>query len=167
MMPMRDVPIPERLKHRPMFHGVPIPFSAFVHADGRPDFKITDHEKWKSCALHRLCGICGEVLGFVVYFIGGEKSCSSGVFYDPPMHEECARYSFAVCPFIAAGKEYAASLPNVPEGARLQVVSQMPTERPKRMGILPARTFEMIKFNGQDGIFFHAVDKEPVLEWKE
>jgi len=99
--------IPERLSKRPVFQGMPVPFTALI-TNGVPDFRTTDHANWLICATTRVCGLCGEPLSLShpVCFIGGEKSATSGFFYDPPMHEECAEYAFKVCPFLACLKGY-------------------------------------------------------------
>lgn len=79
-----EIEIPKRLKKRPMFRGVPIPFTAFIKPDGMPDFKVTNQQTWKVCVETKRCGLCGEkLLKGENYFIGGERSMASGVFYDP------------------------------------------------------------------------------------
>lgn len=158
MNPMQNIPVPERLKARPMFRGVPIPFSSFVRDDGTPDFKVTDQHKWNACVTRRLCAICGGPLDGSVFFIGGERCMETHIFFDPAMHEECARYSFAVCPFIACGKEYAAKLPTVPEGHALHVHTAVSAERPKRMGMLICYSFRAIRIPSHEGIYIQALE---------
>lgn len=150
------VPIPPRLQTMPQHMGLPIPYSTFTHpVTGVPDFKVTDHEKWKNCAYQNRCGLCGQPNPDFKYFIGGGASLESGFFYDPPMHEECARYAAAVCPFIAHGKGYG-KLPTPPEGTALQVHPW--DEKPKVMGFLVCADYCMRPAPGLEGLFFKALN---------
>jgi hypothetical protein len=80
--------------------GIPIPFiTEFV--DGVPDFRLTDLAKWRLVCDSRCCGICGGQLGYWVAFIGHDELVRARVFWDPPMHVTCARYSIENCPFLA------------------------------------------------------------------
>jgi hypothetical protein len=51
-----------------------------------------------------LCPLCGSTLTGKRWFVGGPKSAFSvtGAYSDPPMHDECAHYALAVCPYLAA-----------------------------------------------------------------
>jgi hypothetical protein len=139
--------IPATLQHRPLWNGFVIPFSTYVTPEGKPDFKVTDQEAWIRCARYRLCGICGQKLFAEMFFIGGEASMESGLFFDPPMHEACARYSFSVCPFLSGKKGYA-NLQNMEGIADLHVDTNMPTEKPKRMGLLRCSGYQLVNANG-------------------
>jgi hypothetical protein len=156
-----SVPIPPILEGRPRFHGIPIPFSSFIKRDGTPDFKVTDQDAWATCVNERRCGICGKIMDGDVFFIGGEKSIVNGFFFDPAMHEECARYSFAVCPFIAAKKEYSQIVPKCPHHVVQSLVS---TERPKRMGILRCGGFQAVRI--RESVLIQAI-RMGVVEWEE
>lgn len=101
------IPIPERIRKLPTYKGYPIPVGTLVSDAGVPDFRVTDERKRLELLYERRCGICGEDLTVPMYFIAGPKSMHSRVFYDPPMHEECARFSVAVCPYLAGRKDYA------------------------------------------------------------
>ena len=56
---------------------------------------------------HHLCGVCGEPLppGEPVCLIATTpRAIRTRLFHDPPMHPNCARYAFTVCPFLANPK---------------------------------------------------------------
>lgn len=161
-----SIPIPRRLQKRPKFNGIPIPFTAFVRPDKTPDFKVTDQRSWTTCMLTKRCGLCGEkLLKGEMFFIGGPLSCESGVFYDPPMHRECAEYAFKVCPFLAAQKEYSKKPVKPIEGVTIVTDHSMPTQRPDKMGILFTKDFHMVR-DHLGGLKFKAVKIESV-EWKD
>lgn len=99
------VEIPQRLLKRPMFRGMPVPYTTLV-ANGVPDFKTNDESKRQRCIREGLCAVCGERLGNSVAFMGGSKSLEGRLFLDPGMHRECAEYSFAVCPHYTGRTDY-------------------------------------------------------------
>lgn len=70
--------------------------------DGRPDFRVTNAERWVVAAKHRLCTQCGEPLGRHLAFIGGPLSFVSRLFTDLAIHKDCAQYAVQACPFLAA-----------------------------------------------------------------
>lgn len=101
-----SVVVPPRLKHRPVVGGLVVPF--MVDIERKPfSFAHLDGGAVKVCATQRVCGVCGDVIARAdrMAFLGattntydpGERDC----FGDPWMHEECARYSLATCPFIS------------------------------------------------------------------
>lgn len=103
---MITVEMPERVKALPRdARGYPVLFTARIKPDGTPDFRTSDARKRILCADKRLCGICGQELGYYIYFIGGPLSAKHRAFGDPPMHKECAEFSAAVCPYIATAAE--------------------------------------------------------------
>lgn len=99
--------IPERIQKLPTYKGYPIPVSVMISDAGIPDFRVSNENKRLELLYERRCGICGEDLTIPLYFLGGPKSMYSHLFFDPPMHEECARFSFEVCPYLAGRKDYA------------------------------------------------------------
>jgi hypothetical protein len=48
--------------------------------------------------------ICGTRLGAQMVFVGGELSVRNRTFADPPCHDDCARYSMRVCPYLTIPK---------------------------------------------------------------
>lgn len=101
------VPIPPACAQRPTFKGIVVPYFAWIDERGIPDFKVMDMAHVREAITKKLCGICAKSLSRKVWFIGGNKSTTQGVFVDLPMHEACARYSAAVCPFLLGNKEHA------------------------------------------------------------
>lgn len=102
MMP--DVELPERMKALPRDErGLPIPFIVWYDPDGKPHFTINDQQKQLSAAQNDLCGICGQKLEKMRWFIGGPLSAFApgGCYIDGPMHDECVHYALRVCPYLA------------------------------------------------------------------
>lgn len=124
--------IPDKMKHLKLFRGLPIPYTVVIKPNGDPDFRITDTAKWKTVILKKLCGICGRKLGLKMCFIGGPKCAALRIFFDPPMHKECAYYSAEVCPFIASpNKGYSDKPVDLPSSTKVvtdELASAMKTE---------------------------------------
>lgn len=159
------IPIPKRLQRRPKFHGIPIPFTAFVGPDGLPDFKVTNQQTWRVCVITKRCGLCGEkLMKGECFFIGGERSMESGCFYDPPMHKECAEYAFKVCPFLACTKGYSKAPLKQYDNITIVTDSNIPRQRPTKMGIMHAKGWHMVTFQGSE--YFQA-DNIQNIEWKD
>ena len=53
------------------------------------------------CVDERRCGVCGDKVGDVVYFIVERGEPEVVVGGTAPMHRDCARASMAICPAIA------------------------------------------------------------------
>lgn len=113
--------ITERLKDRPVFQGMPVPYMVLVGKGGVPDFKVTDIERWHECVERKLCAICGTALDYWVWYIGGDKCADNGLYFDLAMHEECAFFSVSTCPFLAKDKDYATHIKAPPAGYTLAV----------------------------------------------
>lgn len=97
-----------RIAKLPTYKNIPIVFFASIDKHGIPDFKITDEEKRMRCAKEKLCWICGELLTPPwICFVGGPASCKSGIFSDGPLHDECARDSMELCPWLLGRMDYA------------------------------------------------------------
>lgn len=95
-----DAPMPPAVAALPRDErGYPIPFFT-AYVAGRPDLRVSDPHKATRCDQHNLCWVCGTTLGLEVAFIGGPLSMQNRQWADGPMHEACARYSAAVCPFL-------------------------------------------------------------------
>lgn len=145
--------IPPRLIHRPRDErGYVIPYAQFIKGHGMPDFATMDHHKVLKCLRHRVCGICGEQLGRHIYFVGGPLCVANRLFYDPPMHRECAIYALATCPHLARSKgRYRPVPPTPPEGATLTVGKMATTVKAEYFALMHTTAFEW----GQtpDGMF--------------
>lgn len=80
---------------------IPVPYVTTRTPEGVPDFTSINEARVLRCARLRLCGICENEMGYWVAFLGGPKAAENRAYFDPPMHEECARYSVVACPYIA------------------------------------------------------------------
>jgi len=98
--------MPDRLRRRPQFQGMPIPFSTLVGPDGMPDYKVTDVAAWHICMDEKLCFLCAEPLGYWCWYLGAKHHFENEIVYDLGAHEECCRYAAHICPYIAYGKAY-------------------------------------------------------------
>ncbi len=137
------IEIPKFLSHLPVYVGFPIPFTTFVH-EGKPDFRVTDMEKWDACVRSQLCGICGRKLGEYSYFIGGPISVENRLFFDPAMHKDCAEYAARICPFLNGRKtEYRPLTNEPPEGFSVEKREMVSDIRPDKLFILKARTVKV------------------------
>lgn len=92
----------DRLEARPVdpVRKLPIPYVA-EREDGTPDFAALQGPRLVKCAEKKLCGVCGQSLGYWIVFLGGPRCVESRAYVDPPMHEECAEVSLRLCPHIA------------------------------------------------------------------
>src|SRR5262245_23013157 len=96
-----DIPIPERMRHRPVSAtGYPVPwFVAWIN--GEPDFRIVDPPKVGRAVRGDLCWLCGQTLGSRhKAFILGPMCSVNLVSSEPPSHRTCAEYAVAACPFL-------------------------------------------------------------------
>lgn len=133
------VPIPARMaKLKLDARGYPVPFIVLVDAAGIAQFTINDGRKTELARRLNLCGICGTKLFRGHWFVGGPISALHlhGVYFDGPLHSECARFALQVCPWLAAPKyakriEDARMKPeNVPEGIGQLVDPTVMNHRP-------------------------------------
>jgi len=103
---LKDVPIPfNLLKNDRDRRGFPIPYVVYRDTAGVPHFTVDDVDKLQTALSKKLCGLCGKPLKLgQMWLIGGVNSMflDDGMFTVPPGHEECARYSIQICPFLAA-----------------------------------------------------------------
>lgn len=135
--------MPERLARRPQFRGFPVPYTTLTRADGTPDFKVTDESEREECLRRRLCALCGEKLDYWIAFIGAEALIELREFYDPAMHQECARYAARACPFLANSEASYAS-PDYAPGEVSHTHYVPSSERPKRMGLYVTRSYQVV-----------------------
>lgn len=164
----RAIPIPERLSHRPVDpRGYAIPWIVLHDTAGNPQFAINDSHL-RGIALDKdLCHICGTGLFRGRWFVGGPVSAlhPNGAFYDGGMHDECAHYALAVCPYLAAPR-YAKRLDDArmrpedaPEGLVTIDTTMLPDRPPvfvavmsigqRRVtddNVLPTRPYRRIEF---------------------
>lgn len=106
-MKPHEVPIPPRLAARPRDQrGFVVPWIVLRDKAGEPQFAINDERLRQIAFAGDRCHICGEPLLRGRWFVGGPASAlhSRGAFADGGMHDECAHYALAVCPWLAAPK---------------------------------------------------------------
>lgn len=107
-----EVIVPDRLKDRPTFKDLLIPFMADAtdHKQGEEGgivvFGKADPIRWAECVEHHKCAMCGDRLDYWIAFIGGPKSIRYRAFLDPAMHVDCAEYAMAVCPWMLGGADF-------------------------------------------------------------
>ncbi|MET1059079.1 MAG: hypothetical protein ABWX84_05755 [Nocardioides sp.] len=82
-------------------HGVPVPFACggsdpYADPGGPPpSARALDKRRVTQCALSRVCGVCGSVLGRPLVLIGTAREVGRNAFLLPPAHLECAGSLFA------------------------------------------------------------------------
>lgn len=134
--------IPDRMARRPKDRrGYPIPFANWIKADGEPDFRILDQAAVGRCIRYRLCGLCGERMGSHVFFIGGDSCVRFGVFYDPPMHRDCAIFALATCPHLARIKGSYSLAPLPVENDVIVQQRDMAPDKAERFALMHAHKF--------------------------
>lgn len=141
--------------------GYPIPHTVQMRPDGTPDFRVVDPAKWMRAARWRCCGICGEVLGARMAFVGGPLSIENRLFTDLPMHRDCATYALRVCPFLAA-PSFAYSRRPPQDTVAIAHVSE---RRPERFGMGICRDFRLVQLPSTD-VALQAATFEDVEWWE-
>jgi len=99
-------PLPSRIAALPVdARGYPVPW--FVDwittetGDWVPEFRAMDPTKWRAAIRHRLCWVCGQVLGRYLAFSIGPMCAINRVTTEPPAHRDCAEWSVRNCPFLS------------------------------------------------------------------
>jgi hypothetical protein len=142
------------MSHLPVWNGWVVPYFATQLPDGTPEFRVVDEVKRKEAVFDRLCWICGVYVNETgwISFIGGNRSISNRLFFDPGSHEECARYAAQVCPYLSGSKRIERALTEDRkqkiENAGWQVQHNN-VVRPTRMGIYTCRNYQTVKMGGQ------------------
>lgn len=105
--------LPAGLAARPVDakRGLPIPVMNMRPADptdvdgecDTADFTAIWAPTVLRCGRMRLCGICGNELGYRFAFVGGPKSAASRSYNDPAFCLPCADAAMTLCPHIAVG----------------------------------------------------------------
>jgi hypothetical protein len=145
--------IPARMLRRPQdARGLPIPFSQFIRADGTPDFRVLDVMKVRQCVSQRRCGMCGEIMGRHIFFIGGPLCVANGVFNDPPMHRECAVFALAACAHLNRTKgKYNTAAP-LPTDAVTMVATLCSDEKAEHFALMHSTGYQVGR--GSDGMIY-------------
>ncbi|MFK4135920.1 hypothetical protein ACI2KR_27100 [Pseudomonas luteola] len=158
---LNTIETPDRIKRMKVdSRGYPIPYSVEIDANGKPDFRVIDPQKWFLAAQQKRCGICGEPLGAYVAFVGGPLSIENRYFTDLPMHKDCATYALQVCPFIAAPKfSYSHS-----HSEEVKVNEHVSTNRPEKFGLGITKRYSLVQ-TGQGDILIHANEFQSIEWW--
>lgn len=108
------IAMPDRVARLPVDpRGYPVPwFVQWLDAQdqptpagqGRPEFRIMDHDKLIRAVRERRCWICGDVLGRWLAFVIGPMCAVNRISSEPPSHVDCAEYAAQACPFLAMPK---------------------------------------------------------------
>jgi len=80
--------------------GYPVPYFVAV-IDGKPDHRVADPAKLIACVRDKLCWVCGRRMVFPPVCVIGPMCGVNRVSSEPPVHEECARFSVLGCPFLS------------------------------------------------------------------
>lgn len=109
-----------RMAGRPVVGGRAVPWVNLMLRDGGADFRGTHRSKVERCWREGLCQACGQPLTSPAVLLCGPRQRDEGVFDEPPLHPECARYAMAACPMVAGQRSHYAAAPNVSHGPRGQ-----------------------------------------------
>ena len=143
----KDFPTPPAVARLPRDRrGYPI-FATIVQPednDGEPDFAVLDPLRVARCVRDRLCGVCGEVLGYWIAFIGGDL-CLKNPLFPFPMHPECARYSTRACPHLSNPR---AKYRPVPAGKAVSVNRLVDDRRPSELFLFTSRRYTPVIVRG-------------------
>lgn len=160
-----SVVIPKRLQKRPTdSRGYVIPYTVFIDADGAPHFRVPDSRKLITCLKLKLCGICGNELEGWNTAIGSPSEIEQHLFTDPAMHEECARYALAACPFLA-NKNYK-SRPVDPIPGMVMIKNPASSFRSEKIALVFFKKYEQCVVTGKgDPVPGMRVAKYHRIEW--
>src|SRR5215468_1412398 len=101
---IRDIPVPDRLRRRPVSEtGYPVPWFVSWHR-GVPDFRLVDPAAIGRAHRAGLCWLCGQRLGRYRTFVIGPMCAINRTSSEPPSHRECAEYAVMACPFLTRPK---------------------------------------------------------------
>jgi len=96
-----DIPLPDRMRRLPVSdQGFPTPWFV-AEVDGRRDFRVADHAKFKRALQADLCWLCGNTLGRFKVFTVGPMCAVNRTSSEPPSHRDCAEYAVRACPFLS------------------------------------------------------------------
>ena len=125
------IDMPRRLRQRPKDHrGFPIPFTTLI-VDGKPDFRISDPDRWLTCLCDLRCALCGQTLD-EAWFVGGPSCEQSRQFLDPAMHRDCAEFALRTCPFLSMPKGHFSDIERRPPPPGFAMVPGVDPKRPER-----------------------------------
>jgi hypothetical protein len=170
-MKYRQMDVPERMKNRPQYKGVYIPYLTEIAEDGAPLFKQVDPEKTWEVKRDGKCALCGEKLDYWKAFMVNKQEAESRIVFENPNHEDCLRYAFNVCPWLYYSRAtYSAVSDEIDELGRVQVSSHPDrdetNQRQPEYGLYITNRYENIIIP-LNGIHYRVckVGKAKRLEW--
>jgi hypothetical protein len=151
-----------RLATRPIDpkRRLPVPYVQLLNADGTADFAAVHGDKALAAALARLCGLCGQDIGYWVAFISGERSVEQEVFLDPPMCVPCAEDALRLCPHMA--RERVLRRPNF--NPDVITPPGFVEDKPGRFGLYITRTFRVVS-GGPPGTYLFRPAPAKTVRW--
>jgi hypothetical protein len=156
--------MPRRIAALPRHRGLPVPAMVQFDAEGVPDFKVIDMEKWIALVRARGCGICGATIGARAWFVGGPACFSHRLFTDLPMHEDCAHFALQTCPYLALPRYRFIMSEVALGGVTVNVNEAVATRRPNRFGLGCASAYKLAIFEGGSIPMLH-VPAFSTVEW--
>jgi hypothetical protein len=149
---IRDIPLPVRMKRRPISErGFPVPwFVSWIN--GRWDFVNLDPRLIVEAYKRRVCFLCGEPLGRFLAFTIGPMCSINRVSSEPPAHRECAEYAVRACPFLSQPKMRRNDKAHL--GTADNVPGIMIEHNPGATLIWITKSFEPIRADGGRGVLF-------------
>lgn len=146
------MPTTDRIDKLPKDHrGYPVFFTVSNH-DGKPDFSLIDPHKVIECARFHKCGVCGQKMGAMVCFIGGEQAAEAQTYADAPMHRDCALAALKLCPYLFSterqrAKNYRAEVADSPGFIE---------EKPKAVILYTCKQYQLRVYQETGDMVFHA-----------
>lgn len=161
------IPMPERVARLPRDkRGFPIPAGNIILRNGTPDFATLDQTKWMQLLVLRGCGICGEKMEEAVWFVGGPLCETNRLFFDHPMHEECATYALQICPYLAIPNfQHRKKLLDESSGFKSQAVAAASVGKPGRFMLGKTSWYGAVRYQGET--LLHAGPWESITWWAE
>lgn len=105
---MLDVAIPQRMQDLPRYQQYVVPWIVPWTQDPEhgliPCFAANNEQRRNQAIIERTCPMCGLLLppkGETIAFLGDIECCKNRMFEEPAMHEECARFAAATCPWMS------------------------------------------------------------------
>lgn len=110
---MADAPaVPATLASRPLVGGLVVPYISIESGDGRYVLGAVHNSRAHRCVVQRLCQIDAEPLTQPAVALVRQRDLDQGWTTEPALHPQCARYSAAACPMLAARMEHYRSNPH-------------------------------------------------------
>ena len=97
-----SVPIPSKMRRRPVDERWNLPVPAFAEHRGEVDFQAVSLRRLRDLIGSGRCAMCGELVERGVWWaIGEPKSVREGHFATEAMgHRECVEYAVLACPWL-------------------------------------------------------------------